>query len=176
MRSRKKLSMWGALPPYLGGKRRLCPLIFREIDRLLRLWPDIEKLFGRIPERGVRCGESRRTPSLRRIWVGGQFRVPRHVGLLHTTERGRHYGQRHQQPATCIRVAKMCLHSSRIKPLAILGFGSSFFIFISRPGRTRIPTQTRKIITGVKRQANSPPRPLPQKRTGRGVFGVRSTA
>lgn len=33
--SRKRLSLWGALPPYLGGKRRLCPLIFREIDRLL---------------------------------------------------------------------------------------------------------------------------------------------
>jgi len=32
--------MWGALPPYLGGKRRLCPTIFREIDRLVsrRLW------------------------------------------------------------------------------------------------------------------------------------------
>jgi adenine-specific DNA-methyltransferase len=39
-RSRRKLSMWGALPPYLGGKRRLCPIIFREIDRVLprRLW------------------------------------------------------------------------------------------------------------------------------------------
>jgi adenine-specific DNA methylase len=33
--------MWSALPPYLGGKRRLCPLIFREVDRLLqrRAWP-----------------------------------------------------------------------------------------------------------------------------------------
>jgi 16S rRNA G966 N2-methylase RsmD len=43
MRSRKKLSMWAALPPYLGGKRRLCPLIFREIDRVLprRLWPKL---------------------------------------------------------------------------------------------------------------------------------------
>ena len=32
--------MWSALPPYLGGKRRLCPLIFREIDRLVprALW------------------------------------------------------------------------------------------------------------------------------------------
>ena len=40
MRSRKKLSLWAALPPYLGGKRRLCPLIFREIDRILprRFW------------------------------------------------------------------------------------------------------------------------------------------
>jgi len=40
MRSRKKLAIWSALPPYLGGKRRLCPLIFREIDRVLprRLW------------------------------------------------------------------------------------------------------------------------------------------
>jgi adenine-specific DNA methylase len=40
MRSRKKLSMMTALPPYLGGKRRLCPLIFREIDRILprRCW------------------------------------------------------------------------------------------------------------------------------------------
>jgi hypothetical protein len=24
-----------ALPPYLGGKRRLCPIIFREIDRVI---------------------------------------------------------------------------------------------------------------------------------------------
>ena len=34
-KSRKKLAFFGALFPYLGGKRRLCPLIFREIDRLL---------------------------------------------------------------------------------------------------------------------------------------------
>ncbi|MGH9390426.1 MAG: DNA adenine methylase, partial [Vicinamibacteria bacterium] len=34
-RSRRKLAIWSALPPYLGGKRRLCPLIFREIDRIL---------------------------------------------------------------------------------------------------------------------------------------------
>src|SRR3972149_6444996 len=34
-KSRKKLRMWSALPPYLGGKRRLCPLIFREIDQIL---------------------------------------------------------------------------------------------------------------------------------------------
>ena len=41
MRSRKKLSFLAALPPYLGGKRRLCPVIFREIDRILprRCWP-----------------------------------------------------------------------------------------------------------------------------------------
>ncbi len=40
LRSRKKLTMWSALPPYLGGKRRLCPIIFREIDRTIprRLW------------------------------------------------------------------------------------------------------------------------------------------
>src|SRR5438093_4638922 len=40
VKSRKKLKLWSALPPYLGGKRRLCPLIFREIDRILprRLW------------------------------------------------------------------------------------------------------------------------------------------
>ena len=40
LRSRKKLTMWSALPPYLGGKRRLCPIIFREIDRIIprRLW------------------------------------------------------------------------------------------------------------------------------------------
>ena len=31
----RKLAMWRALPPYLGGKRRLCPLIFREIDRVV---------------------------------------------------------------------------------------------------------------------------------------------
>jgi len=42
-KSRKKLSLWSALPPYLGGKRRLCPLIFREIDRLVprRTWRDL---------------------------------------------------------------------------------------------------------------------------------------
>jgi 16S rRNA G966 N2-methylase RsmD len=34
-RSRRKLPFFQALYPYLGGKRRLCPLIFREIDRLL---------------------------------------------------------------------------------------------------------------------------------------------
>jgi hypothetical protein len=35
--------MWSALPPYLGGKRRLCPLIFREIDRIVprRRWPGL---------------------------------------------------------------------------------------------------------------------------------------
>src|SRR3989442_2879777 len=72
----------------------ICMNLMREIDRLLRLWPDIAKLFGGIPERGVRCGESRRTPSLRRIWVGGQFRVPRPVGLLPSTKLARPYGQR----------------------------------------------------------------------------------
>src|SRR2546428_4248549 len=37
---RRRLRMWSALYPYLGGKRRLCPLIFREIDRVVprRLW------------------------------------------------------------------------------------------------------------------------------------------
>lgn len=46
LRSRKKLSMWSALPPYLGGKRRLCPLIFREIDQLIprRRWPELTLL------------------------------------------------------------------------------------------------------------------------------------
>ena len=34
-RHHRRLSIWGALPPYLGGKRRLCPLIFREIDRVV---------------------------------------------------------------------------------------------------------------------------------------------
>src|SRR3972149_4330270 len=39
-RRHRKLAMWSALPPYLGGKRRLCPTIFREIDRVVprRLW------------------------------------------------------------------------------------------------------------------------------------------
>ncbi len=31
----RRLPFFAALFPYLGGKRRLCPLIFREIDRLL---------------------------------------------------------------------------------------------------------------------------------------------
>jgi len=40
--------MWSALPPYLGGKRRLCPLILREVDRILprRLWPNLTFLDG----------------------------------------------------------------------------------------------------------------------------------
>ena len=43
LRSRKKLSMWSALPPYLGGKRRLCSLIFREVDRIVprRRWSNL---------------------------------------------------------------------------------------------------------------------------------------
>jgi adenine-specific DNA methylase len=44
----RKLGIWSALPPYLGGKRRLCPLIFREVDRLLprRHWPGCTFLDG----------------------------------------------------------------------------------------------------------------------------------
>ncbi len=44
----RNLALWAALPPYLGGKRRLCPLIFREIDRVLprRLWPGLTLLDG----------------------------------------------------------------------------------------------------------------------------------
>jgi adenine-specific DNA-methyltransferase len=40
MRRGRRMKMWSALYPYLGGKRRLCPLIFREIDRVVprRLW------------------------------------------------------------------------------------------------------------------------------------------
>jgi adenine-specific DNA methylase len=40
--------MWSALPPYLGGKRRLCPTIFREVDRILprRHWPELTFLDG----------------------------------------------------------------------------------------------------------------------------------
>ncbi len=34
-RSRRRLPFFAALFPYLGGKRRLCPVIFREIDLLL---------------------------------------------------------------------------------------------------------------------------------------------
>jgi adenine-specific DNA methylase len=46
LRSRKRLAIWSALPPYLGGKRRLCPLIFREIDRIVprRRWPELTLL------------------------------------------------------------------------------------------------------------------------------------
>src|SRR2546422_3967474 len=42
-RSRRKLAIWSALSPYPGGKRRLCPLIFREFDRVVprRLWPSL---------------------------------------------------------------------------------------------------------------------------------------
>jgi hypothetical protein len=46
IRSRRKLGIFGALPPYLGGKRRLCPLIFREIDRVIprRHWRSLTLL------------------------------------------------------------------------------------------------------------------------------------
>src|SRR5437867_9953063 len=48
LKCRKKLTIWAALPPYLGGKRRLCPLIFREIDRLVprRFWAGLTFLDG----------------------------------------------------------------------------------------------------------------------------------
>src|SRR5207245_10660503 len=48
LKTRRKLAIWSALPPYLGGKRRLCPLIFREIDRLIprRHWPGLTFLDG----------------------------------------------------------------------------------------------------------------------------------
>jgi len=38
--------MWGALYPYLGGKRRLCPVVFREIDRVVprRMWSGLTLL------------------------------------------------------------------------------------------------------------------------------------
>lgn len=44
----KRLAIWSALPPYLGGKRRLCPLIFREIHRLIprNQWPELTFLDG----------------------------------------------------------------------------------------------------------------------------------
>jgi adenine-specific DNA-methyltransferase len=44
----RKLALWSALPPYLGGKRRLCPLIFREVDRLVprRLWANLTFVDG----------------------------------------------------------------------------------------------------------------------------------
>src|SRR5713101_4085042 len=43
MRRGRRMKMWSALYPYLGGKRRLCPLIFREIDRVVprRLWASL---------------------------------------------------------------------------------------------------------------------------------------
>ena len=46
--SHRKLALWSALPPYLGGKRRLCPLIFREVDRIVprRHWPEMTFLDG----------------------------------------------------------------------------------------------------------------------------------
>lgn len=45
---RKRLSFWSSLPPYLGGKRRLCPTFFREIDRLVprHRWTDLTFLDG----------------------------------------------------------------------------------------------------------------------------------
>ena len=49
MRTRsRKLAIWRSLPPYLGGKRRLCPLIFRELGRVVprKLWPQLTLLDG----------------------------------------------------------------------------------------------------------------------------------
>ena len=44
----RRLSIWGSLPPYLGGKRRLCGVIFRELDKVLprRFWPGLTLLDG----------------------------------------------------------------------------------------------------------------------------------
>ena len=44
----RRLPFFSALFPYLGGKRRLCPTIFREIDRLLprHSWPERTFLDG----------------------------------------------------------------------------------------------------------------------------------
>jgi adenine-specific DNA-methyltransferase len=46
LRSRKRLSIWPALMPHLGGKRRLAPLIFREIDQIVprRRWSELTLL------------------------------------------------------------------------------------------------------------------------------------
>ncbi len=43
LKSRKKFTMRSALPPYLGSKWRLCPLIYREIDRIVprRRWAEL---------------------------------------------------------------------------------------------------------------------------------------
>ena len=42
-RSRRKLAIWGALPPFNGGKRRLAGLIFGAIDRVVprATWPSL---------------------------------------------------------------------------------------------------------------------------------------
>ncbi len=47
-RYRGARSLWSALPAYLGGKRRLCPMIFRELDRVLPRgqWPGLRFLDG----------------------------------------------------------------------------------------------------------------------------------
>ncbi|MFC1573210.1 DNA adenine methylase [Candidatus Eisenbacteria bacterium] len=44
----RKLALWDALPAYLGGKRRLCPTIFREIDAVIprRHWSGLTFLDG----------------------------------------------------------------------------------------------------------------------------------
>jgi len=45
---KKRLTIWSALPAYLGGKRRLCPLIFREIDKVVprHRWSGLKLLDG----------------------------------------------------------------------------------------------------------------------------------
>lgn len=44
----RRLGMWGALPPFNGGKRRLCGLIFGAIDRVVprAAWPSLTFVDG----------------------------------------------------------------------------------------------------------------------------------
>ena len=63
--------------------------LMREIDRLLRAGPDVEKVPGGVAETAMRRGKFGRTPPLRHVRIDGPRRVLRYVGLLHATKSDR---------------------------------------------------------------------------------------
>src|SRR5438093_10418675 len=61
----------------------------RKIDRLLRLGPDIQKMFCGVAETGVCRGKGRRTPSLGGIRIRRPAGVAGHARLLPATKQDR---------------------------------------------------------------------------------------
>src|SRR2546427_12257831 len=86
----RRLKMWSSLFPYLGGKRRLCPLIFREIDRVVprRLWPGLTFLDAFLGGGSVSLGAKAQgfkvvaTDIAERSIVGGQALIETTRDLL----------------------------------------------------------------------------------------------
>jgi hypothetical protein len=74
----------GASDTDVGGMN-----LMREIDRLLRAGPDVEKVPGGVAETAMRRGKFGRTPPLRHVRIDGPRRVLRYVGLLHATKSDR---------------------------------------------------------------------------------------